>query len=69
MKQILFLIGLFILMSLPTMAGSFPDVLENHENYAAIEYLYANDVISGYLEGTFGPEDLVTRAQAMKICA
>ncbi|MFH1534338.1 MAG: S-layer homology domain-containing protein [Nitrospirota bacterium] len=74
MKRVLFLFGLFILMSLPVMAtatvghaGSFPDVPEDHENYAAIEYLDTNGVINGYQDGTFGPEDLVTRAQAMKI--
>lgn len=54
-------------MSLPVMAAAFPDVPEDHENYEAIEYLNANSVISGYQDGTFGPEDLVTRAQAMKI--
>ncbi len=67
MKRVLILSGLFILMSLPVVAGSFPDVPEDHENYDAIEYLDSNGVIDGYQDGTFGPEDLVTRAQAMKI--
>jgi len=67
MKRVLILSGLFILMSLPAVAGSFPDVPEDHENYDAIEYLDSNGVIDGYQDGTFGPEDLVTRAQAMKI--
>lgn len=74
MKRVLFLFGLFVLMSMSVIvtataghAGSFPDVPEDHENYEAIEYLDTNSVINGYQDGTFGPEDLVTRAQAMKI--
>jgi S-layer homology domain len=67
MKRVLFLFGLFVLMSLPVMAGSFPDVPADHDNFAAIEYLDTNGVINGYEDGTFGPENLVTRAQAMKI--
>lgn len=67
MKRVLTFFGLFILMSLPAIAGSFPDVAEDHPNFEAIEYLDTNNVINGYQDGTFGPEDLVNRAQAMKI--
>ncbi len=49
------------------IAESFPDVSENHENYKAIEYLKENGVIDGYEDGTFGPNILVNRAEAVKI--
>lgn len=49
------------------MAGSFPDVPADHENFAAVEYLDNNGIINGYQDGTFGPDNLVNRAEAAKI--
>lgn len=48
-------------------AGSFADVPENSEHYAAIEYLKAKGVISGYPDGTFQPEKNINRAETLKI--
>jgi len=45
---------------------SFTDVPESHSNYEAITYLAENGVISGYPDGTFKPEEVVTRAEALK---
>lgn len=67
MKKILLSFGFLILMSTPAFAGSFPDVPEDHENYEAIEYLDTNGVIDGYEDGTFGPDNPVNRAEAMKM--
>jgi hypothetical protein len=67
MKKIsLFFIG-FVLMSTSAFATYFPDVPQDHLNYNAIEYLYKNDVIHGYSDGTFRPDVLVNRAEAMKM--
>jgi hypothetical protein len=67
MKRILFGFGVFILLSAPALAASFPDVPEDHENFEAIEYLDDQGIINGYDDGTFGPENFVNRAEAMKM--
>jgi len=54
-------------MSLPAMAGSFPDVPADHESFKAIEYLDEHDIVGGYPDGTFQPDKLVNRAEAVKI--
>jgi len=48
-------------------AGSFSDVPENSEHYAAVEYLKAKGVISGYPDGTFQPDKNINRAESLKI--
>lgn len=48
-------------------AASFPDVSEDHKNYEAIEYLDSKQIINGYKDGTFGPANLLNRAEAIKI--
>lgn len=52
---------------IPAMAASFADVPENSEHYAAIEYLKAKGVVSGYPDGTFQPEKNINRAETLKI--
>ena len=44
-------------------AQPFPDVGLNHPNLNAIRWAKANGVVSGYEDGTFGPEDPITREQ------
>ncbi len=48
-------------------AASFSDVPENHPQYAAIESLKNLEIINGYADGTFGPNNPVTRAEAVKM--
>jgi len=67
MKRFFLILTLFFVSSVPTFAGSFSDVPEAHENYAAIEYLFGKGVVSGYESGGFGPENSVKRAEAAKI--
>lgn len=67
MKKLALFLGLFIFNSFVAMAASFPDVGEDYKNYQAIEYLYGKQIIQGYPEGNFGPENLVNRAEAAKI--
>lgn len=57
----------FNLMTITAFAKSFPDIVEDHANFSAIEYLEANGIIHGYEDGTFRPNNLVNRAEAMKI--
>jgi len=48
-------------------AASFPDVPGDSENFAAVEYLKAKNIISGYPDNTFAPEKTINRAEALKI--
>ena len=41
--------------------------IEGHMNQTAIEYLYANEVISGYPDNTYRPDNTVNRAELLKI--
>ncbi|MBU1992562.1 septal ring lytic transglycosylase RlpA family protein [Patescibacteria group bacterium] len=45
----------------------FSDVAEGHKNFVAIEWLRNNNVVSGYLDGSFKPEKEVNRAEALKM--
>ncbi|WP_338453362.1 S-layer homology domain-containing protein [Niallia oryzisoli] len=45
-------------------AASFKDVPANHLFFDEIDYLSNSNVITGYKDGRFGPEDKVTRAAA-----
>ena len=38
-----------------------------HEYEIAIEYLAANGIIHGYADGTYGPDDVINRAEFTKI--
>lgn len=48
-------------------APTFTDVPQTHPNYAAIKYLASQGIIKGYTDGTFKPEQLVNRAEALKV--
>ncbi len=45
----------------------FPDVRENHQNAAAIDYLSSQGIISGYPDGTFKPDGDINRAELTKM--
>ncbi|MFA6992435.1 MAG: S-layer homology domain-containing protein [Candidatus Gracilibacteria bacterium] len=66
-KKFPLIILFFLALSTPVFAATFPDVLENHENFAAIEYLREKGIINGYPDGNFGPDNPVNRAEATKI--
>jgi hypothetical protein len=46
---------------------SFRDVPSGHTFYAAVQCLACRGIISGYADGTFRPDNLVTRGQLAKI--
>lgn len=48
---------------MPSMAFQFPDVSENHWASSQIDELSDKGVIVGYPDGTFKPDDNVTRAE------
>lgn len=57
--------GFFVKIS--PVSASFTDVPETSEHYAAILWLEGRSVIQGYEDGTFKPDQEVTRAEALKI--
>ena len=67
MKKFFLIFLSLLFFSTPAFAASFPDVPEDHDNYEAIEFLDYNEIISGYEDGTFAPDGLVNRAEALKI--
>lgn len=73
MKKVLALI-LSVLMCASLLvpavsAEGFSDVTAEHRYYEAITYLASKGIINGFEDGTFKPEDQVTRAQFAKIMA
>jgi uncharacterized protein YkwD len=46
---------------------AYPDVSSFHQNYEAITYLTENSIVKGYPDGTFGPNNLINRAEFLKI--
>lgn len=62
---------LFLVMLMPqhTLAAGFKDVASNHWAYQSISKLSNLQIINGYSDNTFKPDQKVTRAQAAKILA
>lgn len=67
MKRILLSIVLLLALAAPTARAAFSDLPETHEHFAAVQWLNARQVISGYEDGTFQPDREVNRAEALKI--
>lgn len=68
--------GTLLVISLPITVGAaimtgtqtdFTDVNPSNQNYTAIMYLKDHGVISGYPDGSFKPDQVVNRAEALKI--
>jgi hypothetical protein len=62
-----FLFALLTLAFIPTASASFPDVTAETKYKPAIEYLAEKGIINGYSNGTFGPNNTLTRAELLKI--
>lgn len=69
MKKITAAIVTFLLSMPLALAAtlSFSDVPQAHLNYVAINYLTEKGIVKGYEDGTFKAEQLVNRAEALKI--
>jgi len=64
----IFLISLALAISLNSVAmAAFSDVPQTHTNFVAVTYLNTSGIISGYEDGTFKPDQLINRAEALKI--
>lgn len=67
MKKTLLALFAFCILAPSVSAQSFSDVPPRHSSYAAIESLKNLGIINGYGDGTFGPTNPVTRAEATKM--
>ncbi len=54
---------MLLVSSLVVSAATFSDVTESHDRYTAINLLSDMDIINGFPDGTFKPDESVTRAQ------
>jgi len=59
--------GVFMFIPCILFAQTFTDVSIDNDNYEAIEYFYQQDVIQGYDDHTFHPDQKVNRVEALKI--
>jgi hypothetical protein len=67
---LLFALMAFSITPLPNALASdshFPDVTPETKYKPAIEYLAEKGIINGYSNGTFGPNNTLTRAELLKI--
>lgn len=58
-----------VLLGIAPLAAqaAYPDVPSMHENSRAIEYLQTTEIMTGYPDGTFGPDRPLNRAELLKI--
>ena len=59
----LLLCCMLLASSMLVSAATYTDVAETHDRYTAIDMLSSMDIITGFPDGSFKPENPVTRAQ------
>ena len=47
--------------------ATFSDIPATHPNYEAINYIHNQNIVEGYSDGTFRPDNLINRAEFTKI--
>ena len=62
-KVLALVLACLMLLSTPIFAATFTDVPTSHDRYQAIDMLSSMDIINGFPDGTFKPDEPVTRAQ------
>lgn len=76
MKKILHLLLIFVVVGAfssfnprisPNAEAIFPDVPGDHSNYTAINYVQEREIVEGYPDGNFRPDDQINRAEFLKI--
>lgn len=66
-SKIITIIFCLILLAANSVSANFTDIPSTHPNQQAINYLYELGVIKGYEDGTFKPNNNITRAEFTKI--
>lgn len=69
MKKLIFILFIISIFSLPALAQTetFSDVYSTHINNDAITYLKGENVVQGYTDGSYKPENRINRAEFIKI--
>ena len=65
-SKLLLILTAFLIFPSFTRAA-FVDVSSNHPYFEAINYLQENDIVEGYSDGSYRPDQQVNRAEALKI--
>ncbi len=65
--KVLSSIAIITILSSQTALAAFIDLNQSHTNYDAITYLEENNILNGYPDGTFKPDNSVNRAEFLKI--
>ena len=64
----LFSLVLVVLLGAPSvLAADFSDVADNYRYRYGVNYLFDNDIVEGYPDGTFRPTEDINRAELTKI--
>ena len=61
------IISLIVPFVAQAQSETFTDVYSTHINKDAVEYLKTNDVVEGYEDGSYKPENRINRAEFIKI--
>lgn len=62
------ILPLLLCLLLPAVSkAAFSDVTKDHINHIAVNYLQENGISQGYGSGTYKPEEMINRAEALKI--
>ncbi|MFH1533927.1 MAG: S-layer homology domain-containing protein [Nitrospirota bacterium] len=59
--------ALFLPLTIQTASAQFSDLFKNNKNYEAIIFLEGSNILVGYSDGTFRPNNEVNRAEFLKI--
>jgi carboxyl-terminal processing protease len=57
----------FVLLVVPNATLAFSDVDQKNPRYSAIEYLFEKGIVKGYEDGSFRPDQYVSRAEFYKM--
>lgn len=66
-KKIASSLVIILLFGTQSAFATFSDVQSDNQNYTAISYLEDNNILVGYSDGTFRPNNTVNRAEFLKI--
>lgn len=68
-QLILATIGILTILptSFATASNNFSDITSQEKYSDAIQFLYSSSIVKGYDDGTFRPENIINRAEMMKI--
>ena len=68
LKKVLAVVLAISMLGIPAFSASmFADLPESHWGYPSVNKLVADGTVKGYEDGTFRPDNTVTRAEFVKM--